>query len=76
MASTDESQAPFQTTAIPTQTKTPVLSGGTDFQGIHKRSRDKIPGTKTIFPGLENEQQTNDLWAYIKQFDQSGSIKK
>ena len=42
----------------------------------YKRSRDKIPGTKTIFPGLENEQQTNDLWAYIKQFDQSGSIKK
>jgi cytochrome c2 len=29
-----------------------------------------------IFPGVKNEQQINDLWAYIKQFDTSGNIKK
>jgi cytochrome c2 len=27
-----------------------------------------IPGTKMIFPGVKNEQQVNDLWAYVSQF--------
>jgi len=35
-----------------------------------------IPGTKMIFPGVKNEQQVNDLWAYISQFNVDGSIKK
>jgi cytochrome c2 len=29
-----------------------------------------------IFPGLENQQQVNNLWAYVKQFDARGNIKK
>jgi len=29
-----------------------------------------------IFPGVKNEQQVNDLWAYISQFNVDGSIKK
>jgi cytochrome c2 len=28
-----------------------------------------------IFPGIKNEQEINDLWAYIKQFDASGNVK-
>ena len=35
-----------------------------------------IPGTKMIFPGVKNEQQVNDLWAYVSQFNADGSIKK
>jgi cytochrome c len=35
-----------------------------------------IPGTKMIFPGVKNEQQVNDLWAYVSQFRADGSIKK
>jgi cytochrome c len=35
-----------------------------------------IPGTKMIFPGVKNEQQVNDLWAYVSQFSADGSIKK
>jgi cytochrome c len=46
------------------------------FKEIHKRSRAKIPGTKKNFPGVKNEQQANDLWAYIKQFDENGTVKK
>ena len=41
-----------------------------------KDPRARIPGTKMIFPGVKNEQQANDLWAYIKQFDESGNVKK
>jgi hypothetical protein len=29
-----------------------------------------------IFPGIKNEQQAKDLWAYIGQFDASGDTKK
>ena len=46
------------------------------FKEYIKDPRAKIPGTKMIFPGVKNEQQVDDLWAYIKQFDASGDIKK
>jgi cytochrome c len=36
----------------------------------------KVPGTKMIFPGIKNEQQVKDLWAYISQFDADGNSKK
>jgi cytochrome c len=37
--------------------------------------RAKIPNTKMIFPGIKNEKERGDLWAYIKQFDKDG-VKK
>jgi cytochrome c len=37
--------------------------------------RGKIPGTKMIFPGIKNEQEAGDLWAYLKQFGADGKIK-
>ena len=46
------------------------------FKDYIKDPRAKIPGTKMIFPGVKNENQVNDLWAYLKQFDASGNIKK
>jgi cytochrome c len=46
------------------------------FKEYRKDPRAKIPGTKMIFLGVKNEQQANDLWAYIKQFDESGTVKK
>jgi len=36
----------------------------------------KIPGTKMAFVGIKNEQEINDLWAYLKQFDAQGNVKK
>jgi cytochrome c len=35
----------------------------------------KIPGTKMIFPGIKNEKERNDVWAYISQFDKDGKKK-
>ena len=46
------------------------------FKEYVKDPKAKIPGTKMIFAGIKNEQQAKDLWAYLKQFDPQGNIKK
>jgi len=46
------------------------------FKDYIKDPRAKIPGTKMIFPGIKNENEANDLWAYVRQFDASGQVKK
>ncbi len=46
------------------------------FKEYIKDPKAKVPGTKMIFVGLKNEQEINDLWAYIKQFDADGNVKK
>ncbi|HKG97955.1 MAG TPA: c-type cytochrome [Pyrinomonadaceae bacterium] len=35
----------------------------------------KIPGTKMIFPGIKNDKESADLWAYLAQFKADGSKK-
>jgi cytochrome c len=40
-----------------------------------KDPRAKIPGTKMIFPGIKNEKEAGDLWAYLKQFGPEGKMK-
>jgi len=47
-----------------------------NFKEYIKDPREKVPGTKMIFAGIKNEQEINDLWAYVKQFDAQGNIKK
>ena len=46
------------------------------FKDYIKDPRAKVPGTKMIFAGIKNEQEVNDLWAYVSQFNADGSIKK
>ena len=47
-----------------------------EFKDYIKDPRAKVPGTKMTFPGIKNEPEINDLWAYLKQFDAEGNIKK
>ena len=35
----------------------------------------KVPGTKMIYAGLKDEQKTNDLVAFLEQFDADGKKK-
>jgi len=46
------------------------------FKEYIKDPAAKVPGTKKVFAGIKNEQEANDLWAYLKQFDANGNIKK
>ena len=46
------------------------------FEEYIKDPRGKIPGTKMVFAGVKNDQEVKDLWAYLKQFDAQGNIKK
>jgi cytochrome c len=46
------------------------------FSDYIKDPRAKMPGTKMIFAGVRNENEIKDLWAYIKQFDEQGNVKK
>jgi cytochrome c len=45
------------------------------FKDYIKDPRAKIPGTKMVFAGIKNEQEVNDLWAYLKQFSANGAKK-
>jgi cytochrome c len=47
-----------------------------NFEDYIRDPKAKVPNTKMIFPGIKNEQEAKDLWAYIKQFDAEGNIKK
>jgi hypothetical protein len=66
MVSTAAPLAPFRTQEVRYRLE----------RGKFQRPRTKVPGTKMIFPGVKNEQQANDLWTYIKQFDASGNLRK
>ena len=45
------------------------------FREYIKNPKAKIPGTKMIYAGLKDEQKTNDLVAFLKQFDADGKKK-
>jgi cytochrome c len=40
-----------------------------------KDPRAKIQGTKMIFPGIKNEKEAGDLWAYLASYDAEGKKK-
>ena len=41
-----------------------------------KDPKAKIPGTKMAFAGIKSENEINNLWAYVSQFDKDGKIKQ
>src|SRR5580693_8840716 len=48
----------------------------TSFKEYIKDPKAKIPDTKMIFAGIKNDKEVDDLWAYLKQFDAEGHVKK
>ena len=45
------------------------------FKEYIKDPRAKVPGTKMAFAGIKNENEINNLWAYVSQFDKDGKTK-
>jgi cytochrome c len=45
------------------------------FKEYIKNPMQKMPGTRMAFAGVRNEQEVNDIWAYVSQFDQDGNKK-
>jgi cytochrome c len=52
-----------------------IVWGKETFLEYIKDPKAKIPGTKMIFPGIKNEKEAGDLWAYLAQFDKDGKKK-
>jgi len=46
------------------------------FKDYIRSPQAKVPGTKMAFAGITNPQEIEDLWAYLKQFDTDGEVKK
>ena len=46
------------------------------FKDYIRSPQAKIPGTKMAFAGITNPQEIQDLWAYLKQFNADGEVKK
>jgi cytochrome c len=53
-----------------------IVWGEATFKQYIKDPKAMIPGTKMSFPGIKNDQEINDVWAYISQFDADGNVKK
>jgi cytochrome c len=52
-----------------------IVWGEATFKEYIKDPRAKIPGAKMIFPGIKNETEIGNLWAYLKQFGPDGKKK-
>ena len=46
-----------------------------EFLDYIKDPKVKIPGTKMVFLGIKNENEAKALWAFLRQFDESGKKK-
>jgi cytochrome c len=55
--------------------KSGIVWGEDTFEKYIKNPRGDIPGTKMIFPGIKNEKEVDNLWAYLKQFGPDGAKK-
>ena len=45
------------------------------FKEYIKDPKAKIPGTKMAFAGIKSENEINNLWAFLAQYDKDGKTK-
>ena len=53
-----------------------ITWGEAQFKEYIKDPKAKIPGTKMTFAGIKNENEVNNLWAYVSSFDKNGKQKQ
>ena len=52
-----------------------IVWGEATFKVYIPNPQAKMLGTKMFFPGIKDEKEIGDLWAYLKQFDADGKKK-
>src|SRR5712671_5174502 len=45
------------------------------FKDYIKDPKAKIPGTRMAFAGVKSENEINNLWAFVSQYDKDGKTK-
>jgi cytochrome c len=55
--------------------KSGISWGKEAFEKYITDPRGVVPGTKMIFPGIKNDKERDNLWAYISQFGPDGQKK-
>jgi cytochrome c len=55
--------------------KSGLTWGESTFKAYIANPKANMPGTKMVFPGIKNASDADDLWAYLKQFDETGKKK-
>jgi cytochrome c len=53
-----------------------IIWNEASFKEYIKDPKAKVPDTKMIFAGIKNDKEVDDLWAYLKQYDAEGHVKK
>ncbi len=56
--------------------KSGIVWNEATFKQYIKDPQAMVPGTKMFFAGIKDQQEINDLWAYISQFNADGTMKK
>jgi cytochrome c len=56
--------------------KSGIVWSEATFKQYIKDPQAMVPGTKMFFAGIKNQQEIDDLWAYVSQFDDDGNVKK
>ena len=52
-----------------------ITWGEAQFKEYIKDPKAKIPGTKMAFAGIKSENEINNLWAFVSQYDKDGKTK-
>lgn len=54
----------------------PLLWNEKDFKDFIEDPRARIPGTRmAMFGGVKSQDEADNIWAYVKQFNADGSKK-
>lgn len=56
--------------------KSGIVWNEATFEQYVKDPQAMVPGTKMFFAGIKDQQQINDLWAYVSQFNTDGGKKR
>ncbi len=52
-----------------------IVWNAAQFLDYIRDPRTKVPRNRMLFPGIKNESEAQNLWAYVRQFGADGKVK-